>query len=328
MQKYSHLSADERSQIEILNRKGYSQQDIALVLGRNSGTICRELARKTNGTYVARKAHHKAYVQRKYAKYQGMKVNEDMKLQEYVTKHLRLGWSPEQVAGRILNRQGIRKVSHTAIYSWLRSVHGRQLESELRLLKKKRKGAKPRKKVVQLEGRVFIDDRPESVDSRAYFGDWEGDFIVSGRGSAAALLVLSERKSKYVFLRKVRHKTAKAVEKTLVEMIQPLANFNSLTLDNDIAFVHHQKISQELGVPLFFCHPYASWEKGGVENANRYIRRWIPKGADIGKWTNKEIQELEWWMNSVPRKILGFKTPEEMMVENGQMIKSWIQYGH
>src|SRR3989338_2409694 len=231
MQKYSHLSADERSQIEILNGKGYSQRDIALVLGRRSSTICREVKRKTSGTYIARKAHNKAYVKRKYSKYQGMKIVEDMKLEAYVTIHLKLGWSPEQVAGRMLNRQGIRKVSHTAIYSWLRSVHGRRLESELRLLKKKRKGTKSRKKVIQLEGRVFIDDRPESVDAREYFGDWEGDFIVSGRGKKAALLVLSERKSKYVLLRKVQLKTAKAVEKTLVEMISPLANFNSLTLD-------------------------------------------------------------------------------------------------
>lgn len=328
MKTYLHVNLAERAQMEILSGKGYAQKDIAKVLGRSASTVCRELKRKARGAYVARKAHHKAYVKRKYAKYQGMKLNEDMKLQEYVTKHLRLGWSPEQVAGRILAQQGLRRVSHTAIYAWLRSVHGRRLESELKLLKKKRKGKKGRTKVVQLEGRIFIDDRPQSVADRQYFGDWEGDFIVSGKGKPAALLVLSERKSKYVLLRKVRHKTAKAVEKTLVEMIRPLQNFNSLTLDNDIAFIHHQKISEEMGVPLFFCHPYASWEKGGVENANRYLRRWIPKGTDIGEWTDAEIQKLEWWMNSVPRKVLGFKTPEEMMIENGQMIKSWIQYNH
>lgn len=328
MQKYAHLSLSERLEIEILNGKGYSQHDIAQVLGRDSGTICRELSRKTNGTYVAQKAHHKAYVARKYAKYQGMKVNEDMKLNEYVTKHLRLGWSPEQIAGRLVSERGLRRVSHTAIYSWLRSVHGRQLESELKTLKRKRGPKKGRKKVIQLEGRVFIDDRPESVDSRMYFGDWEGDFIVSGKGKKAALLVLYERKSRYALVRKVNHRTAKAVKKTLKEMIAPLTNFRSLTLDNDIAFVHHEKISQDLGVPIFFCHPYASWEKGGVENVNRYIRRWIPKGADINRWSHADIQELEWWLNSLPRKVLGFSTPEEVMVKNGQMIKSWIQYRH
>ena len=325
MKKYSQLNLVERSQIEILSGKGYDQKDIARVLGRHPGTVCRELKRKVRGIYVARKAHHRAYVKRKYSKYQGMKIKEDMKLEEYITKYLKLGWSPEQISGRIAGERNLQRVSHTAIYSWLRSVYGRKLESELKKLKRRR-GEKKRAKVTQLEGRVFIDERPKSVDTRRYFGDWEGDFIVSGKKSKAALLVLYERKSRYVLLRKVRHKTAAQVEQTLVDMIKPLSQFRSLTLDNDIAFVHHEKISKEIGVPLFFCHPYASWEKGGVENTNRYIRRWIPKGADISKWSDEDIQNIEWWMNSLPRKILKFKTPEEEMVKNGQIIKSFLQF--
>ena len=325
MKKYSQLRLVERAQVEILTRRGYAQKDIAQVLNRDPGTVCRELKRKVRGEYVARKAHHKAYVKRKYAKYQGMKIIENMRLEAYVKKYLKLGWSPEQISGRIAGERKLQPVSHTAIYSWLRSVHGRQLESELKKLKRKR-GKKHRKKVVELEGRVFIDERPKSVDGRRYFGDWEGDFIVSGRGSTAALLVLYERKSRYVLLRKVRHKTAAQVEQTLVDMIRPLTNFNSLTLDNDLAFVHHEKISEEIEAPLFFCHPYASWEKGGVENSNRYLRRWIPKGANIARWSNEEIQNLEWWMNSLPRKILDFRTPEEVMVKNGQLIKSFVQF--
>ncbi len=305
--------------------KGYAQKDISLVLGRDPSTICRELRRKVRGTYVASKAHHKAYVKRKYSKYQGMKIAEHMNLETYVTKYLKLGWSPEQISGRIADERTLDPVSHTAIYSWLRSVHGRQLESELRKLKRKR-GKNQRKKVVELEGRVFIDERPKSVDDRRYFGDWEGDFVVSGKGSTAALLVLHERKSRYVLLRKVKHKTAAQVEQTLVDMIRPLTHFRSLTLDNDIAFVHHEKISKEIGAPLFFCHPYASWEKGGVENTNRYLRRWIPKGANIARWSDEEIQNLEWWMNSLPRKVLDFRTPEEVMVEHGQLIKSFVQF--
>ena len=326
MKKYSQLSLQERAQVEILSGKGYAQKDVAQVLERDPSTICRELKRKVHGLYVARKAHHKAYVKRKYAKYQGMKITEDMRLQEYITKYLRLEWSPEQISGRIADERQLQRVSHTAIYSWLRSVHGRQLESELRKLKRKRT-KKKRAKVIELEGRVFIDERPKSVADRRYFGDWEGDFIVSGKSGKAALLVLHERKSRYVFLRKIKHKTALRVEQALVDMIQPLHDFKSLTLDNDIAFVHHEKISEEIGAPLFFCHPYASWEKGGVENTNRYLRRWIPKGANIARWSDKDIQNLEWWMNSLPRKILDFRTPEEVMIENGQLIKSFVQFG-
>ena len=324
MKTYTHLNLAERGQVEILRSKGYSQRDIGLVLGRNSSTVCRELKRKIGGKYIARKAHHKAYVKRKYSKYQAMKIVEDMKLNEYITKHLKQGWSPEQISGRIARERELSPVSHTTIYSWLRSIHGRQLEAELKKIKRRRKKTQ-RKKVVQLEGRVFIDERPKSVDSRRYYGDWEGDFIVSGSGKKTALLVLHERKSRYVLMKKVKHKTAQEVEDTLVEMIRPLSNFRSLTLDNDIAFVHHEKISEEIGAPLFFCHPYASWEKGGVENSNLYIRRWIPKGADISQWSDQEIQEIEWWMNSLPRAVIGYRTPGEVMVKKKQMIKSFIQ---
>jgi transposase, IS30 family len=310
--------------MEILHGKGYSSRDIGKVLGRNSGTISRELKRKASGEYVARKAHHKAYVKRKYSKYQGMKIRENMRLEQYITKYLKHGWSPEQISGRISEECLLPAVSHTTIYSWLRSIHGRQLEAELRKLKKKRKKT-ARKKVVQLEGRVFIDERPKSVGERKYFGDWEGDFIVSGKGSKAALLVLHERKSRYVMIRKVKHKTTKEVEDSLIDMVRPLTNFRSLTLDNDVSFVHHEKISAELGVPLFFCHPYASWEKGGVENSNLYLRRWIPKGSDISKWSDEGIRDLEMWMNSLPRKVLGYSTPQEVMVKHRQLVKSFIQ---
>ena len=326
MRKYSQLSLSDRAQVEILLGKGYTQRDIAGVLGRDPGTVSRELRRKVNGRYSARKAHHKAYVKRKYSKFQGMKIREDMKLEAYITNYLKLGWSPEQVAGRVADERGLKRVSHTTIYSWLRSVQGRKLEAELKKFKKKR-GKKKRAKVIELEGRIFIDQRPKSVDARRYYGDWEGDFIVSGKGSKTALLVLHERKSRYVLLKKIRHKTAAAVEKTLVEMIRPLTNFKSLTLDNDVAFVHHEKISGDIGAPLFFCHPYASWEKGGVENSNLYIRRWIPKGANIAEWSNRDIQNIEWWMNSLPRKVLGFRTPEEVMAKHGQLIKSFVQIG-
>ena len=323
MKKYKQLSLVERDQIEILQVKGYSLRDIASVLNRAPSTVSRELAR-IPGTYVAQTAHHKAYVKRKYSKYQGMKIRTDMKLEAYITTHLKYSWSPEQIAGRIGDACNITAVSHTTIYKWLRSVHGRQLEAELELLKKKKpKSKKP--KVLQLAGRVFIDERPQYIDTRERYGDWEGDFIVSGGNIQTALLVLHERKSRYVLLRKVKHKTAQAVEDTLVEMIKPIKHFRSLTLDNDIAFIHHKKISHDLKTPLYFCHPYASWQKGGVENTNLYIRRWIPKGSDIGMWSDEEIADLEYWMNTLPRKIIGFKTPNEVMIEHGQLVKSFIQ---
>lgn len=323
MEKYKQLQLADRNQIEILYTKGYSRRSIASVLGFHPSTVSREI-KKTPGKYSAKRAHHRAYLKRKYAKYQGMKIRSDMRLEAYIKKHLKQGWSPEQIAGRLAKECHLASVSHTTIYKWLRSVHGRQLEHELDLIKKKRpKSKKP--KVVQLEGRVFIDERSPLVNERKRYGDWEGDFIVSGKKYKTALLVLHERKSRYVLLKKVKHKTTKEVEEALVEIIKPLKSFKSLTLDNDIAFVHHEKISDDLGTPLFFCHPYASWQKGGVENTNLLIRRWIPKGANIDDWNDEEITKIEHWLNTLPRKILNFKTPLEIMLEHDQLVKSWVQ---
>lgn len=324
MKRYTHLSLVERDQIEILHTKGYSLREIASVLERNHSSVSRELNRTVCGVYTAHKAHQKAYMLRKYSKYQGMKIRADMKLEAYITKHLKDGWSPEQISGRIADENKLSPVSHATIYKWLRSVHGRPLEAELDLLQQRRPKSK-RPKVIQLEGRIFIDERPQYIGARARYGDWEGDFIVSGKNRKTALLVLHERKSRYVLLRKVKHKTAEEVEATLVDMIKPIQHFRSLTLDNDIAFVHHEKISCDLKTPLYFCHPYASWQKGGVENTNLNLRRWIPKGADIGAWSDEEIEDLEYWMNTLPRKIIGFKTPSEVMIEHGQLTKSFIQ---
>lgn len=323
MKKYKQLKLEDRNQIEILHAKGYSMRSIATVLGRSPSTVSREI-QKTPKAYSAKRAHQRAYIKRKYSKYQGMKIRSDMRLEAYITKHLKQNWSPEQIAGRMSQVCGLTPVSHTTIYKWLRSVHGRQLEHELDLLKKKRpKSKKP--KVIQLEGRIFIDDRPNTVNERKRYGDWEGDFIVSGKKYKTALLVLHERKSRYVLLKKVKHKTTKEVEEALVELIQPLKDFKSLTLDNDIAFVHHEKIAKDLGTPLFFCHPYASWQKGGVENTNLLIRRWIPKGANIGEWSDADIAGIEHWLNTLPRKVLNFKTPLEIMLEHDQLVKSWVQ---
>jgi IS30 family transposase len=282
------------------------------------------LKRLADTVYNARKAHQKAYVARTYAKFEAMKIRKDMKLEQYITTYLRNGWSPEQIAGALAKQRVLEPVSHTTIYKWLRSVYGRRLEAELDYLKQKRK-KKHRQKVVELAGRIFIDKRLKTIGNRARYGDWEGDFIVSGKGKQTVLLVLHERKSRYVLLRKLTQKTAAGVEQALVEMTRDLPHFRSLTLDNDVAFVHHEHISAILGVPIYFCHPYASWEKGGVENSNAYVRRFIPKGSDIGTWSDLEIAEIEQWMNTLPRKVLDFCTPEEVMVQKGQIIKSYVQ---
>jgi len=313
MGKYQHIVKVERHEISILLQRGCTVTEVARELGRHRSSIYRELKRnKVSGTYVAAKANHKAYVKRKYAKYQAMRIITDMKLREYIdTCLLERDWSPEQIAGRIAKETGMQPVSAPTIYQYIRSPYGRRLERELELAKKKRT-KRWQRKVTQLEGRIFIDARPEAVSMRQQYGHWEADFIVSGKPyGPAALLVLHERVSRYTLIRKLSGRTITEVEAALVGMVRGIGPFKTLTIDNDIAFARHFKLSELLGVPIFFTHPYHSWEKGGIENVNRQIRKYVPKGCDISIFTDEDIATYQQKINNMPRKILGYDTAQE-----------------
>lgn len=130
--------------------------------------------------------------------------------------------------------------------------------------------------------------------------------------------MLYERKSRFILIRRLKTRSIEEVHHLLETMILHLLNFNSLTLDNDIAFRRHEELAELLNTDIYFCFPYRSWEKGGVENANRMIRRYIPKGADISQYSDDEIREIEVRLNNMPRQILGFQTALECMLENNQ----------
>lgn len=318
--RYLHIKKAERTEIAFLLKRGYGVRGIAEALGRGIGTISDEISRNSvKGMYDPKKAQHKAYVARLYSKYQGMKVVRHRELWDYVEDKLRQDWSPEEIAGRIQNVDTrITYASYQAIYKFVYSVYGRGLERCLRYKGKKRK-PKGRVKITQLENRVFIEKRPQVIEKRARFGDWEGDFIVSGKNGSGVLLVLHERKARYTIIRKIMSRSPALVNRYIQEMFGIVVCFNSLTLDNDIVFRKHEELSHLLDKPVYFCHPYHSWEKGGVENTNKLIRQYIPKSSDISQYTDREIQTIEDKLNNRPRKCLHYKTPVEVMMENNQL---------
>jgi len=209
-------------------------------------------------------------------------------------------------------------ISTKGIYKYVASVYGRRLERHL-AYKGRKKKSHPRPKVTQLTNRIFIDQRPYIVDTRARFGDWEGDFIVSGKQGSGALLVLHERKARYAIIRKIDAPSIALVHRYLVEMTGGVI-MNTLTLDNDILFRRHEEMSALLGVPVYFCHPYHSWEKGGVENTNKLIRRYVPKGSDISHVSDERITEIQEKLNARPRKCLNWSTPAEVMRAHDQFL--------
>ena len=318
--KYKHIKEAERLEIAILLEKKYSVRNIAKVLARSPNSISLEIRNNSvNNVYDSRKAQHKAYVKRKYSKYQGMKVVSNMELQKYIEENIKNDWSPEIIAGRIKEEdKHIKYAGKGAIYKYLYSVYGRSLEPYLYQNAVRKKPGPKRKVGEALTDRTFIDLRPKYIENKRSFGDWEGDFIVSGRDGKGALLVLYERKAKYCLMKKILSRDTKAVNQTIFEITGSIVCFNSLTLDNDISFSRHKELSKILGTSIYFCHPYHSWEKGGVENMNKLIRRYIPKRTDISKLDDEFIENLQNKLNNRPRKCLNFKTPREVMAQNNQ----------
>ncbi len=323
--KYTHIKKAERLEIAILLDKGYSYRDIAKALERSVSSISEEIGNNSvNGAYDPKKANHKAYMKRKYSKYQGMKVTSNLDLWNYLEDKIKEDWSPEAIAGRIRNIDTqIKSISAKGIYKFIYSVYGRNLERFLAYKGKKRK-PKIIQKVLKLQDRIFIDKRPKIIDKRRRFGDWEGDFIVSGKNGKGVLLVFYERKARYTLIKKMMNKKIDEVHGIICELTGGVI-INSLTLDNDIVFKKHKILSKILGIPIYFCHPYHSWEKGGVENTNKLIRKYIPKGSDISRYNDEYIQMVEDKLNNRPKKCLKYKTPNEVMKENNQFKKE-IKY--
>lgn len=319
-----HIKEAERLEIAILLSKKYSLRDIAKALNRSVSSISDEIKyNSVKGIYDPKKAQHKAYVKRKYSKYQGMKIEENDELRKFVEENIQDDWSPEQIAGRLKYvENNFKYAGKGAIYKFIYSPYGRNIEQFLRRKSKKKKSK--RAKVDQLKNRLFIEQRPAVIDQKGRYSDWEGDFIVSGKNGKGALLVLRERKSQYVVIRKIMSRSPLVVNQYIGEITGGFACFNSLTLDNDISFKRHEELSKMIGAPIYFCHPYHAWEKGGVENINGLIRQYVPKGCDISKYTDEAIKKIEFKLNTRPRKSLGFKKPLEVMQENNQFKDSNI----
>lgn len=322
IKKYSHISKAERLEIYILLNKKYSFSDIAKALKRSKNSISYEIKNNSvKGIYEPIKAQHKAYVKRWLSKFRNMKIIDNKELWDYIEEKLKKwDWSPEQISGRIKHiDKHITNINFKSIYKFIKSRH---LEKYLRFKGKKRRENDKRKS--KLKDRVFIDKRPKIIDIRGRFGDWEGDLIVSGKNGKGCLLVLFERKGRFVIIRKIMSKKTRIINKHFSEMTGGLLCLNSFTLDNDISFQKHKELSKSLNIPVYFCNPYHSWEKGGVENVNQLIRQYIPKRSDISKISKSFIRLIEFKLNNRPRKCLNYKTPLEVMLENNLLKNSYL----
>jgi IS30 family transposase len=316
---YRHLTVTQRERLAKMYHEGYSLAEMAKSLRRNKSTILRELSR--NGTpkrrlYTPCRAQIRSEERRSKAS-RRPRIDND-KIRSYIREKLRLGWSPEIIAGRLRLDHPRLHISHEAIYQYLYDRRTKDRKDLIQLLRRahrmrKLKGLGRKVRKTKIPNRIPIEARPKAVDSRRYYGHWEGDTMESQK-SPPVLNSLTERKSRLLLLTKLERKAAGETKRAVVRRLAgfPSALRKTITLDNGTENTRHEEITTEIGTKCYFARPYASWQRGTNEQTNGMVRWFLPKGTDFRNITDAQVAEVESKINNRPRKCLKFRTPLEV----------------
>jgi len=334
--RWKQLNERERYKIEALLQMKITPKEIAARLGRDRRTIEREIRR---GSVVQRDSEwrdrlvymadvgQRVREEKAANKGRGLKIGHDHALARYLEQKIgEEKWSPDAAIGAIA-AQGMQfsvSICTKTVYNMIDAGIFLNLSNQDLPVKKasKKRGYKPVRRVAlnNLKGRS-IEERPQSIESREEYGHWEMDCVVGSK--EACLLVLTERKTREELLFKLASKTQDNVIASIDKLERryrgQFANiFKTITMDNGSEFLDARRLeasSLSAGrkrTTVYYAHPYSSWERGSNENQNRLIRRFIPKGADIGKYTSADIKRIEHWMNNYPRRMFGYRTANDM----------------
>lgn len=323
---HKRLSYKERIVIETLLKENKSKNYIAKQLKRNRTTITREVnlwVIKPTDIYKADMAHWYALQLNKSKKYSD-KINAYPKLKVFIYRNLILGTSPELMAGRlkILHpNDPIMSISHESIYKHI--YKHRQTNLGRKLIKllpyqhhKRRQKRKFGKNRPRIKNQTSIDSRPNHVELRLEVGHWEGDLMI-GVGQKSAIGTIVERKTRYTFIVKLENRKSETVTHQFAKIVNTLPKFitKTMTYDNGMEMANHQWLTNNTGMDVYFAHPYSSWERGTNENTNGLIRRFLPKGTDFNNVTEEQLKAIEKNLNNRPKKVLGYRTPNEQMMQ-------------
>lgn len=311
---YHHVTLDIRSQIYALKSTGTSLRKIATVVGRHASTISREIERNTGGRgYRYKQADAKAVERHANASRTPKKLTPE--LIAIIEGDLREEWSPDQIAGR-LKEKNIATITHETIYQlvWKDKRSGGTLFKHLRHNGKKynkRSSGKAGRGCIP--NRVDIDERPAIVEQKARIGDWEGDTII-GVKHQGAIVSYVDRCSKFTVLKKVDRKTAELVTQATIEKLrQNMLPVLTITYDNGMEFADHGSIASALKTSCYFAKPYHSWERGLNEHTNGLVRQYLPKKTDFTQVSDQMVQLIAEKLNNRPRKSLNYHTPLEIL---------------
>ena len=296
---------------------GKLQSDLAREIGCHRSTICREVKRNSNakGEYNWRGAQSYMKSRRRHIVEYPRKISGS--LEELVRQFLEIGLSPEQISSRLRLEESRWSVSHETVYKWIYKVAPDYKKClRWRSRRRQKRVGRSRRGLHKLP-RKLIDARPIAANLRSEAGHWERD-LLEGRRPGPALLVLQDRCTRMTLVRKVNSKSSTEVSEKTVEALRGQC-VRSITNDNGVEFGKPQELEKALGVPIYFCHAYASWERGTVENTNGLLRQFYPKHTDFSEVADEDVVALESTINLRPKKILGYRAPAE--VHEGKALK-------
>jgi IS30 family transposase len=279
------------------------------------GAISYELSTKTRKgrRYDAAYARHKTRVNQNYRRIRPNTIVEHQKLQNTVEAYLLDDQSPEHTAERIKRyHPDLPYVSGVTIRAFIASPYGRKIEAHRNKLNKRRSGKRRGK--TRIKDKRMIDKRPKRINDRKRVGDMEGDFIAPGKDGDGLLLVHTDRKLRYPLLEKIYPVSLRTLKNAVGRMKKRYPEMRTVTWDNDILLICHKELEKRFNIKIYFCHPYKFWEKGGVENRNKIIRKYIPKGSDISRYSRAYIKKLEEKLQRRIMKCLRYRTPAEMLL--------------
>ena len=312
MSKKSHrLCAENRKVIANMNQAGKTQIEIAQAIGFSQSAISNELARNHGERGYRPAQAHRLAMERKSLKRTRPKLMTGI-LKDTVEARLRIKHSPDQISKSL--SLGDLKVSHETIYQHIAADRkaGGDLSLNLRINGKRR--YRRRSKIgrgEKIPNRVDIEERPMIISGRNRYGDWEADLIQGAAGSGF-LLSIYERKSRIGRLHLLPDKSSAETMKGIVTVLNGLT-VHSITYDNGLEFAMHGLVNKLLDCDSYFCKPYRSWEKGGVENYNGLVRQYFPKGYNFATITQERLQEVEDEINNRPRNILAYQSPNDLL---------------
>jgi transposase, IS30 family len=318
-----YFSQDDRIEIADGLGRGEQVKAIAARIGKSYQSVYREIARnrKSDGRYQPWYAHNQAHLRRQRSK--TPRLAADPALREAVAGKLRRGWSPAQISRWLRRRYPRRAAWQVCTETIYEAVYrGLVLQSDPANLRTGRTYRRRRGRGRSRDGAMkqstnmkSIRERPAAAESRRQAGHWEGDLIV-GAGQRSAVATLVERKTRFTVLVKLAgDHSARTVGDALIAAFAklPAALRRTLTWDQGNEMFHHERIERATGLGIFFADPHSPWQRGTNENTNGLLRQYLPKGTDLSRWTEIQLQEIAAELNERPRHCLNDKSPSQIM---------------